>query len=459
MLPKVKDLTIWKNRILSILLFISAMLLVLPVEPGAIPVFLPLVLVISLVHSLLAGEYREYKREYWQAKLWNNWPIFLYVLYVIFTFFRSFFVLELAGTLNLEFYLLLLVTCLLHLTMGKKETVERFWVELITYAGALVGCLLILYYLGVERLADIFVLLKKDSGTIASYFIPVAILSVWKYCCHTTRKEGGTAAVTAGISFLALLLNQNQASIWLMIFVFLTIPCIYRPRADLIKHTMQLFFAFVFLWCNMSLLGNYTEWIKIPLNYDLGTSVYLELLLAVGGVAFFHFWDMLPEGKNLHLISMVRLQQYYYMVFGLLLLVLAGTLSSKVVLTGYPDSGIKGAIKSLFLPLSQELQIQNSSFIVCVQELGLLLTLPILIYLLRLGARLYRNTHQDKNSSNLLFILYVVFVISFFIWEISDNIIVIYTLLFIVGKDLQEKPILVREKKREKKDEDHKDEK
>lgn len=455
MLPKANDMILWKNRIFPILLFGASMLLVLPVEPGKIPVFLPIVLVLSLIQNLVETDRRDYRLRFWKERLKTDWPIFLYLLYTVFTFFRSFFVLQLAGTMNLEFYMLLLVTCLLHLTMGKRETLEHFWLDLITYAGAVAGFLLILFHFGVEGIGNVFSLLRESSGTIASYLILLAILSVWKYCFHINRKEAITAGITAGISFLALLLNQNQASIWLMLLVFLVIPCIYRPRADLIKRTMQLFFAFVFLWCNMSLLGNYVDWIKIPLNYSLETSVYLELLLAIGGVAFFHFWDMIPEGKNLHLISMIRLQQYYYGVVGVLILILTGALSAKSFLAAFPDEGVKGAVKSLFLPLSQELQIQNSSFILCVKELDLFLTLPILIYLVWLGAKLYMKTHQDKNNSNLLFILYAVFIISFFIWEMSDNIILIYTLLFIAGKDLNEKPLPVKEKK----DEEYKDEK
>ncbi len=454
-LATLKSRTTYIDKMLPTLLFGVSMLLVLPVEPGKIPVFLPIILVLSLIQNIMEKNRRYYGGKIWKESLKTDWPIFLYLIYTVFTFFKSFFVLQLAGTMNLEFYMLLLITCLLHFTMGKRDTLERFWVDLITFAGAVAGFLLILFYFGVEGIGNVFILLRESSGTIASYLLPVAILSVWKYCFHTTRIEAITAGITAGISFLALLLNQNQASIWLMILVFMAIPCIYRPRADLIMRTMQLFFVFVFMWCNMSLIVNYTEWIKIPLKYGLETSIYLELLLAIGGVAFFHFWDMLPEGKNLHFISMVRLQQYYFSVVGILILILTGALSAKSFLAAFPDEGAKGAVKSLFLPLSQELQIQNSSFILCVKELGLVLALPILIYLVRLGARLYKKTHQDKNSSNLLFILYVVFIISFFVWEMSDNIILIYTLLFIVGKDLREKPILVKEKK----DEDLKDEK
>ena len=47
----------------------------------------------------------------------------------------------------------------------------------------------------------------------------------------------------------------------------------YRPRRKMISRVMQMFFAYEFLLCNMSLLTDYTEVIKTDVAYDLGINV------------------------------------------------------------------------------------------------------------------------------------------------------------------------------------------
>ena len=55
----------------------------------------------------------------------------------------------------------------------------------------------------------------------------------------------------------AIALNHDILSFWILAIYFLAMPIVLRPTAKLVKRDMQLFFLFVFMLSNRSLLmGN-----------------------------------------------------------------------------------------------------------------------------------------------------------------------------------------------------------
>ena len=81
---------------------------------------------------------------------------------------------------------------------------------------------------------------------------------------------------------MALFVNQSSISLWMMAFYFLALPVVLRPTALLVKRVMQLFFMYLFMLSNMSLLTEYTDVFRKEIVYSLQHSVYVDLLLAAG---------------------------------------------------------------------------------------------------------------------------------------------------------------------------------
>ncbi len=435
------------HNVLYILLLLLSMLQLKEINLGGISLYLFLALLIAF--SLLCFNVRKNAGK----KGWLKWRInqdgilVLIFGYALIRFIATLFNSQLASRINLEFLVLLFLSSLIYWVSCNRRNIGPGWLEITALAGGIGSLGILLYFLGAESLKEWISLVQSNSGTIASYLILPGILSVTIYCFSESKPQRYLALLGVIISFLALLLNKNHVSLWLMIMFFLAIPCIFRPRAEWIKRDMQLLFLFLFLWCNMSLLVNYSEWIKREVSFNLEASVYGELILAVGGVAFFRYWDQIPEGKDLHRISMVRLQQHFRKLFAVVVFLLVGMGFNGNTLGSLPDGGLSGFCKSVFLPLASELKRGGSSFFVALRELGLVMTLLILLFLVIIGKRAYNNVHIDKGITNILFILYGIFLAAFFLWDISTNVILVYVILLTLGSSVWEEVIQIKSEK------------
>lgn len=434
-------------NILYILLILFSMLLLKEINIGGISLYLLLsMVVITFLACLNVG--KNAGRQGWITwRVKHDGILILLFGYALVRLILTFFNVRLASQMNLEFFVLLFLSCLLYWVSCKRKSIGSGWWEIASVAGGLGSLGILLCFLGLGPAAVWFSLASSNSDIIASYILLPAILSTATYCLEESKAKRITSLLVAGTTFITLLFNKNHISLWLMILFFLAIPCVFRPRAELIKRDMQLFFLFVFLWCNMSLLVNYTEWIKRPVAFSLEASVYAELILAILGVIFFHYWDRIPQGKPLSKISMVRMQQHFQKLFGVMVFLLMGMMVNGDELTSLPDSGFSGFCKTVFLPLANEIQQGGSSFFLTLKELGVVMTLMVLLLLVILGKRVYDNIQMDKGITNMLFILYGVFMVVFFLLDISTNVVLVYVMLLTLGGSIREEVVIIKAEK------------
>lgn len=116
----------------------------------------------------------------------------------------------------------------------------------------------------------------------------------------------------AGMVMSALVIGINEA--WgtaFLIFIMLVIHSVtIVPVAEIMKRLLQLFFGLALLFCNMSLLVNYTDVIHVKgLEYRLECGVIGELFLCLLALYVFKRWDKIPEGMDLRRIKLSRLQR------------------------------------------------------------------------------------------------------------------------------------------------------
>lgn len=328
-----------------------------------------------------------------------------------------------------------------YMTLFNKK-IPKWYIDIAVYLGLLVSGIVFLYYVGTTFTDPIVNQIGKNSGQMASGLSLIAMITIYAYCMCTDKLQSLIFLFCAGMNFFVLLLNHNVFSSWLMAGVFFMIPILFRPTAELIKRDMQLFFLYAFMLCNMSLITNYTTLIQKEVSYNLEQSVYLEMVLAILGLVFFHYWDRLPEGVELTKISMVKLQRKFVTAM-LSLIVLFG-----IILCGgnswqeLPEEGLRGFVKSVATTVMNELSAQSSLFFLCVQNCGVIISIGILFLLYKIVRRILWNYHPDKQLTNLFVLLSIVFTVEFMVWDMSVWAVAVYVIIMIVA-------MFIKEEKRE----------
>lgn len=435
----------WHNYILLLSILFS-MLFLRDYKVVGLSAFLmaPLLFFIGLLSSKIPDI--KFDILWIKKKIRQEWMFLVVFLWTILRLIISFFSTYLGATLNRNFIVLVILSCILYFIFyGTRSAYGENWLEAITISGGIGAATLLLCMLDVPYVNSFVMIQDWYWESLASYLLLPVFSSAVLFCTTENRKKQMLAYGVALISFFTLFLNENQTGIWMVVFFFLGIPMLFRPRAELMKRSMQLLFTFLFLWCNMSLITNYVKAITWPpVTYNLEVSVYGELILAVAALLFFHFWDHIPEGKNLNFVSMIGMQKIIRSCFIGLLLFLGGGIVNIQRLASLPQEGFTKFLVTLLQPLAQELQSKQTSFFILYQNTGILLTVLVLAMLIILGKKIYTKIHKDKIWTNYLFLFYLLFMAQFFLLDIADQVVLVNILMLLWGLTIEESPLNVK---------------
>lgn len=329
----------------------------------------------------------------------------------------------------------LAIICLL---ISSEAAFKLLYLELLLYSGLLAAGLymIINFTNGWEnsRLAAAF----TNSGQMASYFLLVSMVAVYGYCTCRDRMRSAFYIMVSGVSFLVLFLNQNMVSLWLMGLFFLAIPVLFRPTAMLVKRTMQLFFMYLFMLSNMSLFTEYTQILRAELSYSLEHSVYLDLLVAAGGVAFFHYWDRIPEGTDLERLVLRKMQKGYRFILKMVSLLFATIVLIGSGWTALPDSLTYNMVKSFAVSLAEAVGQNESGILYCFRTIGVIPGIFVLISIVLFLDRMYKNYTSDKPVTDILILISVIFAVQVLFWNPGIHNITCYVYLLAVAAFYQE---------------------
>lgn len=329
----------------------------------------------------------------------------------------------------------LAIICLL---ISSEVEFKQLYLDLMLYSGLLIAGLYILINLtdgwNNERLAAVF----TDSGQTASYFLLVSMVVVYGYCRCRDKMRSVFYIMVSGISFFALFLNQNVISLWMMGIFFLAIPVLLRPTAMLVKRAMQLFFMFLFMLSNMSLLTGYTQIIRAEVAYSLEHSVYLDLLLAAGGVVFFHYWDRIPEGTDLERLVLRKMQKGYQFILKVVLLMFAAIILSGNGWAALPDSTTYNMVKSFALPLAAAVGNNEGAILYCFRTIGVIPGIFLLVFIILFSDKMRKNYASDKPVTGFLILTSVIFLGQLLFWNPGIHNIVCYLYLLVTASYYKE---------------------
>ena len=110
--------------------------------------------------------------------------------------------------------------------------------------------------------------------------------------------------------------------------------------------------------------------LAVEISYNLEISVYLEMLLAIGGLIFFHYWDRLPQGADLNKVSMLKLQRRIKEVLGAYTIFFMGIVLGGSCWQKLQEKGYRTFIKGITVSLVNEIYSTDSLFFYCVDILN-----------------------------------------------------------------------------------------
>ncbi len=343
------------------------------------------------------------------------------------------------GDIEIANHVIIISIVFLFILLSEKYMFWKLWFDLLLYSGLLViGMFLLSYFTDIQNLEWIAAV-TVSSGKMASYLMLVGMLCVYQYCTCKDKMRSWFYLMTAAIDFLALILNHNTISFWLMMLYFLAVPVMFRARASLIKKDMQLFGMFCFMLSNMCLLTNYSGIIRKEVSFSLECSVYLDLLLAIGAVVFFHYWDRIPEGVDLECLVMRKLRKTYQF-----LLKLVGVIFMGVLLCGSRWDNLTeiagGSVVQGFAGLTvKTLHQEESGFYCCFSKLGMLGGIAAIFVTVWLFQKMWRNYHLDKPFTSLMILISTIFMVQLLFWSPSIQTYVVYFVLLVGAAFYKEK--------------------
>lgn len=319
------------------------------------------------------------------------------------------------GTSAYQLPVILISLSLLYFSLKRLKAIKSLYFDILLYLSLIVEAVLLYGFISGISVKELFINNVADSGGIASFLLLPCMVSTYQYCMCRDRLRSWFYLMTAVISYFTLFLNHNIVSFWLMAVVFLAIPLVLRTTAGLVKRDMQLLFIYLFLLSNMSLLINYTELIRADISFELEHSVYIELLLAIGGAFFFTQWDKIPEGIDLERLITRKLRRMFRFLMIAIEIVFAGFILGGEIWKEIPDKIGTGMIKSFAVPLAGEARNASSGFLMMLRQdvLGSALILMIAVLLI---IRIRKNQNFGKSVTNILGLFSAVVGVEILFW-------------------------------------------
>ena len=198
------------------------------------------------------------------------------------------------------------------------------------YAG---GLILVLYFVNTAIAHDMIPL--WGSGTSDIYYINmvaflVMLVAAGQYIYCKDKIMQVIYIVSVILATLTMAVNAAWGTAFLTFVMLMVYSVAIVPVAAIMRKLLQMIFGIAFLFCNMSLLVNYTEIIQVDgLTYHLESSVVGELILCLLALYVFKQWDKIPEGTELTKVRLSRLQSacFYLLKYGGFVLIILAVLS------------------------------------------------------------------------------------------------------------------------------------
>ncbi len=334
------------------------------------------------------------------------------------------------GAIHYEFQAVWIILGLLYFVFKEARMLEGWYLDLLLCVGLLMAGRILMEDLGLGEFGWRPELMA-DSGTAASLLLLPCLVSTLRYCFCRSVGRSLFYALTAMVSYFALFVNCNVSSLWIMTFAFLAIPLMVRPTAELVKRDMQMFFLYGVLLSGTSFLTNYMRILSAEPAFGPEHSIYLLLLLAVGGVFFIRYWSRIPKGVDRDRLVLRRMRRGYQFVFVLLGIVAAILLLGGSVWAGLPETSVGiDFVQSFAGPLTKSVGMSESGWIRCLRS-SRVSTLLLLVLAVLLTLDMQRKSSFARPRAAGCRLIAYAFLAQTFFYTPDRNVLPVYLLFFV----------------------------
>lgn len=335
----------------------------------------------------------------------------------------------------------MLAFAVLYLLISSGIKFRQNYYDLILYGGLLFETIFLYSHVTGAAFWKYDRLILEDAGAASFCFVLICMVGVYQYCTCKDKLRSSFYFAVSAVGFLALCLNRNIISFWMMVFYFMAVPVLIRPTALLVKKDMQMFFLFSLIRSNMSLLTEYTQIFVTDISYSLEHSVYLDLLLAAGGILFFHYWEKIPEGIDMERLVMRKMRRVYKSILMAAVLLFIGIVIGADRWTALGNQISDDIWKSFALPLVEAVRQSESGFYVCFREAGTAAGIFAVLFFVMMANKLRQNYGMDKPLTGSLILITIFFMVQLLFYSPAVNTLTVYFVLFLFAAFYKEEKV------------------
>ncbi len=428
-MPKRREYTWWADKCI-ILLIVLSMLVVVDIEIAGFPLYILLLLIVTAGWMTIWMRFHAGNENFLQLRNLTDIAavvaIGIGMLSVIYKLFQNPDKTTIDFSINAE----VIAFALLYLLLSSGVRMKLLYIDFILYGGLLASIVFMLPFFIEEKMDFFTKTLFQDTGAASSYFLLLSMLAVYRYCTCKDRLRSWFYLSVSGVAFFSLFLNHNIISFWLMIIYFIAMPVMFRPTALFVKKDMQMLFLFVLMLSNMSLLAGYTQVLVKKLPYSLEHSVYLDLLLAIGALFFFHYWDQIPEKIDLERLVLRKMRRGYRLLLKIICILFIGIVLGLDKWKELGEGFFVTAFAGFAVPFSESVRQTESAFYTCFRDIGVVGSIFIIIFFILLADRMYRKFSFDRPVTGNMILISSFFMIQLFFWKPAVNTLTVYLILF-----------------------------
>lgn len=316
--------------------------------------------------------------------------------------------------------------------------IYTYYLDVLLVSALFIYCAVLYQYIGNTGFYKPIELLMGDSQNLTSYLTLIVTISILLYCTSIERKKSLFYFLMSAIGFCILFINDNLISVCIIALLFLLIPIIFVPTAELIKRNMQLFYLFFILNGLVIFIINYTGLIKKELTLDMINSIYVNFFLVVIIICYQKYWQRIPKNIDLNKSIMRRLQKKF-----IFLLKAVGIFSLVIITIGnnLPKYSSHLGI-NIFKDFVEKLQFyyyaSNGTFFDVLTMYGLIGIFLLIIVCLYMISGLKLNYNKQNQFSVIFLVIAIVFFVQsiFFSQQLITAPLYVILLTFgIAGKE------------------------
>ncbi len=358
---------------------------------------------------------------------------------------------DIAGEGYYDIEVLILSFLAFYLLFTSEPMFDRKYFDILIVFSLPVFGLLLLGYFG-EGWANLEInpvvhsIVKSRYETV-SYTVLICSTALYLYCKCIDKIQSFFYMSVMSVGFLALFLEGSLFGIWIMGMVFIAMPVLFRPTAELIKRNALVVFIYLFLLSNREFLlrrSYLADEIVIGGNEQW---IHPEIVIALWGAFLFYFWRKIPEGTDLKRLVMRKMQQCHVFLLKLIFVFFLGFFISSSHWTKATENMEMFAIKDFMFSLTEEIRHGESAFYLCIGKQGMAGCILIFIFCLLVVSRLWKNFDYNKPNTCMLLLTSLLFLGQLLFWRISRNVMPVYFIYLLAGafyKEEEEKVTSVK---------------